>query len=132
MFSCFEKRKNPRECGSLELAYIGDCVFEIFVRTYIINNFYTNVNNMDKKSRTLVKASAQAKFYHLLYDFLNEEEQAILKRGRNAKAYTKAKHASVIDYKHATGLEALFGFLYLDNNTKRINELFNIILEKGL
>lgn len=124
-----EKNKNPRECGSLELAYIGDCVFEILVRTHVFNMYYTNVNKMDRKSRSLVKASAQSRFYHFILDKLNEEELAVMKRGRNAKSYTKAKNATIIDYRHATGLEALFGFLYLDNNIKRIEELFNIIIE---
>lgn len=129
LLSSLNKNKNPRECGSLELAYIGDGVFEILVRTYILNNHYTNVNKMDQKSRSLVKASAQSYFYHQIYEYLDEEELAVLKRGRNAKSYTKAKNATISDYRHATGLEALFGFLYLDNKIERINYLFKILIE---
>lgn len=130
LMSQMSKNKNPRECGSLELAYLGDCVFEIYVRTYIFNNNYTNVNKMDKHSRNLVKAKSQAIFYHKIIEHLTVEELSVLKRGRNAKSYTKAKNASVLDYRHATGLEALFGFLYLDNKIDRLDELFGFIIEE--
>ncbi|MFV0502888.1 MAG: Mini-ribonuclease 3 [Lachnospirales bacterium] len=118
------------EYSSLGLAYIGDVVFEIFVRTYVINKINGNVNDMDSLSRKYVKASSQANFYHLIYNDCSEEERSVLRRGRNAKIYTKAKHASVSDYKHATGLEALFGYLYLKGEISRLEEIFTFILNE--
>ncbi len=123
------KKENILNYSGLNLAYIGDCVFEILVRTYVLNNFNSTVSKMDKYSRMYVKASSQALMFFELMKICTEKEIDILKRGRNAKSYTSAKNASIADYRHSTGLEALFGYLYLEGETDRINELFNVCLE---
>lgn len=123
------KKENILNYSGLNLAYIGDGVFEILVRTYVINTYNSTVSKMDKLSRSYVKASSQALMFHELMKICNDKEIAILKRGRNAKSNTQAKNATTTDYRHATGLEALFGYLYLEGDTKRIMELFNICIK---
>lgn len=112
----------------LALAYIGDCVYELFIRTYVLSQGNRSVDKMHKASRELVKASSQAKLYFLLQDELTEEEEAILKRGRNAKSVSHPKNGDIIDYRHATGFEALIGYLYVEGKIERIKEL----IHKGL
>ncbi len=123
------KKENVLNYSGLNLAYIGDCVFELLVRTYVLNNYNSTVSKMDKFSRMYVKASSQALMFHALMEICTEHEIDVLKRGRNAKSYTSAKNASITDYRHSTGLEALFGYLYLEGQTDRINELFIVCLD---
>lgn len=113
----------------LALAYIGDGVYELFIRTYVLSRGNMPVNKMHKASRELVRASAQSKLYHLIEDKLTEEEYQVLKRGRNAKSVSAPKNADVTEYRHATGVEALIGYLYLEGKIDRINELIAIGLE---
>lgn len=110
----------------LQLAYIGDSVYELLVRTYLITKGIS-VKNLHKATTNYVKAKAQAKFTHELEDKLTEEEKAIIKKGRNAKSNTSPKNTDIIDYKYATGFECLFGYLYLMNQDERIEELFKEI-----
>ena len=112
--------------SALQLAYLGDAVFELQVREKLIKNGAAPVNNLHKYAVNLVKAESQAIMYKALMSVATEEEQTILKRGRNAKSATKAKNSSLIDYKHATGLESLFGYLFLKGESDRIKELFDI------
>lgn len=121
-----------KEYSPLSLAYIGDGVYEIFVRTYVINKGNRQVNKMHKASRELVRASAQAKIYYLIEDMLTEEEQGVLKRGRNAKSVSVPKNGDVMEYRHATGLEALIGYLYIEGRIERIKELVDTGLTKLL
>lgn len=114
---------SPREYSPLALAYIGDGVYEIFVRTYVIGKGNAPVNKLHKASRDLVKAEAQAKMYHLIEPMLTDEEREVLRRGRNAKSISSPKNGDIRDYRHATGLEALIGYLYLDKQVARIDEL---------
>lgn len=114
----------------LALAYIGDGVYEMFVRTYVINKGNAPVNKMHKASRELVRASAQAKIYYLIEDALTEAEMAVLKRGRNAKSISVPKNGDVTEYRHATGLEALIGYLYIDGQIERIKELIDLGLQR--
>lgn len=123
------KKENILNYSGLNLAYIGDCVFELLVRSYVLNTHNSTVSKMDKYSRMYVKASSQALMFHELMNFCNDDEIDILKRGRNAKSYTSAKNATITDYRHSTGLEALFGYLYLEGQTDRINELFIICID---
>jgi len=114
----------------LTLAYIGDAVFEILVRTHVLDqNGNMQAAKLHKKSAAMVNATAQSEAYFKIQDHLSEDELDVLKRGRNARSFTMAKNASVSDYRHATGVEALFGYLYLAGNHKRITQLFNIINE---
>jgi len=117
------------EIQILNLAYIGDAVFEIMVRTHIMANTKSAANELHKTAKTYVNAGAQAKMYKLLSGCLSEEEMSLMRRGRNAKSQTKAKNASINDYRHATGMEALFGYLYLKNEVVRLTELFNICIK---
>lgn len=111
----------------LQLAYMGDSVYELLVRTYLLNKGLA-VKELHKATIKYVKAKAQANIIHILEDKLTEDEQTIVKKGRNAKSNTVPKNADMIDYKYATGLEALFGYLYLTCQDKRISELFHMIL----
>ena len=109
----------------LTLAYIGDGVYELVVRSMIVTEANAPVNKLHKRSCELVKAETQAKmaFYLRDNDMLSEDELRVLKRGRNAQSYTKAKNASVSDYRWATGFEALIGYLYLSNENDRMLEI---------
>ena len=107
----------------LALAYIGDGVYEVFIRTYVINKGNRQVNKMHRASRELVKASTQSKIYHIIEPMLTEDEKVILKRGRNAKSASSPKNGDISEYRHATGVEALIGYLYIDGNISRIEEL---------
>ena len=115
----------------LGLAYIGDAVYEIAVRTLVISEGNMSVNKYHKKSSSLVKASAQAGVYDNIKEKLTDEEAAVYKRGRNAKSATAAKNASIVEYRMATGVEALIGYLYLSGRTARALELIKIGLDVG-
>jgi len=117
------------EYSPLILAYIGDAVFEILVRTMVIKNGNTSVNNLHKQSSHFVSAKSQAKMFDKIKESLTEQELSVMKRGRNAKSLTTAKNTSIIDYRHATGLEALFGYLYIKGDYNRINEIFYLCIK---
>lgn len=106
-------KQNPIESYSpLTLAYIGDAVYEVVIRTLVISDGNTQVNKLHKRASYYVKANTQAELIKLLMEELTEEELHYYKRGRNAKSYTSAKNASIGDYRMATGFEALVGYLY--------------------
>lgn len=119
-----------RTYSPLVLAYIGDAVYEVVIRTKVINHGSMQVNKMHKKSSSLVKAETQASLIKVLEEELTEEELAAFKRGRNAKSVSTAKNASVIDYRMATGFEALIGYLYLSEQYERMITLISHGLEK--
>lgn len=126
------QKRETNSYSPLALAYIGDAVYELFIRTKVMNRGSTQVNNMHKKSARLVNAGTQAQIIRMLIEGeeLTEEETAIYKRGRNAKSTTTAKHATVVDYRTATGFEALCGYLYLEGRLERLVKLVGIGLEK--
>ena len=133
--NCFKKAMKlkeveAREYSPLALAYLGDAVYELAIRTFIMNHGNTQVNKMHKKTAGLVKAEAQANFYKVLEEELTEEEKAVYRRGRNAKSVTMAKHATMKDYRMATGFEALMGYLYLTEQMERMAELLGHGLKK--
>lgn len=107
----------------LTLAYIGDSVHTLFVRERVIGQSDKKVHELHILTSRYVKASAQAKAIHILLPELNEEEEAIYKRGRNAKSATVPKNAIVSDYRAATGFEALIGALYIDKKKERLNKI---------
>lgn len=107
----------------LTLAFIGDSIFDLIIRTCVVESGNAPVNKLHKRASKLVSAPAQAQLYHLIKDQLTEEESAIFKRGRNAKSFTTAKNAGVVEYRTATGLEALMGYLYLTDQMNRLIEL---------
>lgn len=114
---------NIIDYSPLTLAYIGDGIYEIIVRTVIVDEANRQVNKIHKAASNLVKAETQAKMIHYIMDDLTEEEVKIYKRGRNAKAVTRAKNASMSDYRTATGFEALMGWLYLTKQSERMMKL---------
>ena len=120
-----------RTYSPLVLAYIGEAVYALRIRSKVINHGSMQVNKMHKHSAALVKASAQAQLIKALQEELTEEELAAYKRGRNAKSATMAKHATMIDYRMATGLEALVGWLFLTEQYVRLVELVSRGLVKA-
>ena len=105
------------------LAFVGDAVFALFVRERLMNRFSGSAHRLHALSTRYVKASAQARIVHAILDELSEEEQAIYRRGRNAKSSTMPKNADVQEYRVATGFEALLGFLRLSGRQTRLDEL---------
>ncbi|MDD7363187.1 MAG: ribonuclease III domain-containing protein [Peptoniphilus sp.] len=118
--------QEARGQNPLVLAYIGDAVFEIFVRSVILHR-RQKVSRLHRASAEKVKASSQAALALALGDFFTEEEEAIFKRGRNTHQKTMAKHAEVIDYRNATGFECLIGYLYGAGKEERLREYFTEI-----
>ncbi len=121
---------DPAAYSPLALAYIGDAVYEVMVRTLVVNQGNMKVSEMHRHDADLVKAGAQARMVRLLEPDLTEEEETVYKRGRNAKSASAAKNASVIDYRTATGFEALVGYLYLMERLDRLAELVGLGLER--
>lgn len=129
--SLLKKLKQEFECedvdlrnySPLTLAFLGDCVFDLIVRTVIVERGNRAPESLHKKKSAVVKAQSQAKMAESILEELSEEELAVYKRGRNAKSYSVAKNASVADYRKATGFEALLGYLYLQDKEDRIIEL---------
>ncbi len=120
----------PAMYSPLVLAYLGDAVYELMIRSKVVRQGNTQVNKMHKKSASLVKAQTQASMIRLLEPDLTKEELAIFKRGRNAKSVTMAKHATMAEYRMATGMEALVGYLYLSEQFERLSELISLGLKK--
>ncbi len=122
---------NLLEVNVLVLAYMGDTVYEDYVREYLINKGIGNVNDLQTESLKYVSAVAQAKYIQELIDNdkLSNSELDIVKRARNYKTTSHPKSCDIVTYKYATGLEALIGYLYLDNNKERIDEIMNFILK---
>lgn len=114
----------------LQLAYIGDAVYELLVRTYLLTRD-TSVNDLHKNATKFVRAKAQAKIVHLIGDDLNKVEKSLIRRGRNTKTNTSPKNTDIIDYKYSTGFESLIGFLFLTNQEERIEEIFEMIINSN-
>ena len=116
--------------SNLGLAHIGDGVCELLCRSYLCAKGGKNVGNLHRDTINMVKATSQAKFIDKLLPHLTEEELAYYRRGKNSHVHAVPKSASPAEYAKATGLEALFGALYLSGQTDRLNELFHIIIEE--
>lgn len=119
-----------RTYSPLTLAYIGDAFFDMVVRTLVVGRGNRAVNGLHKRTSTYVNAASQAGLAEAIQEILTEEEAAVYQRGRNAKAHSCAKHASLQDYRRATGLEALLGWLYLRGDTQRALQLVRAGLVK--
>ncbi len=117
------KEVDVRTYSPLTLAFIGDGIYDIIIRTVIVERSNRPVNELHRRTSRFVKANTQALMVQALLPFLTEEEEAVYKRGRNAKSHTTAKNASLMDYRMSTGFEALIGCLYLQDKTERILEL---------
>ncbi len=116
---------DPNSIKPLALAYLGDTVFDIYVRSLLVASGQPDVHKLHEKATRLVNAASQARLMKVLMDKLTEEEMAVYKHGRNQHPYSLPKNQSPVDYKTATGLEALLGYLYLKNQEDRIIELLN-------
>ena len=123
---------NPKELSPLVLAHIGDAVYEVFARLTVLTDGNAPVNRLHKKARDLVNAKAQSDLYFCIAHALTEEEEGVFRRGRNAKSHTTPKNADIMDYRHATGLEALFGYLYLKGEKERALELFSLGIKEKI
>ena len=123
---------NVLEINVLVLAYLGDTIYENYIRRHLINSGIGNVNDLQKNATNYVSAVNQAKFLTEMMDlnFLSSEELDVVKRARNYKTTSHPKSCDIITYKYATGLEALIGYLDLKNNKERIDEIMNFILER--
>lgn len=122
---------DPVALSPLTLAFIGDCVYELFVREALVTEANRPAGELHAQKVRYVSAAAQAKAYRFIEDSLTEKESNIFKRGRNAHTTHTPKNMTNADYHTATGIEALFGFLYLSGETERLRELFGIIRSKG-
>lgn len=120
-FACEEV--DIKAYSPLTLAYIGDSIYDVIIRTVVVERGNRSANDLHKMAIKYVNAGMQAAMADSLLGILSEEELAVYKRGRNAKSYTKAKNSTVNEYRKATGLEALFGFLYLQDRLDRVIEL---------
>ena len=117
------------QMSSLALAHVGDAVYEIMVRAFLACSGTQTSKNLHNRTTELVRAAAQARAAARILPLLTEEEEAVFRRGRNAKPKSVPKSSSVAEYAQATALEALFGWLYLRQQYDRVNELFGVIAE---
>lgn len=117
--------------SNLGLAHIGDSVFEVLCRSYLCARGGKNVGNLHRDTVSMVKAPSQARYAEKLLSSLTEEELGYYRRGKNSHVHAVPKGATPAEYAKATGLETLFGALYLAGKTQRLNELFHLILEDG-
>ena len=122
---------NPKQYSPLTLAYIGDAIYELVIRTILVSRANTQVSKLHKKASSLVKAEKQSELVEILEPHFTPEEEHIYKRGRNAKSYTSAKNAGIVDYRRATGFEAVMGYLYLKGDFRRMMDLIKMGIEPG-
>ena len=125
------EEQDLRTYSPLTLAYIGDAIFELVVQTVLVERKNTQAEKLHKAATKIVKAETQALMIEAIKEELTEEELAVYKRGRNAKAVTRAKNATMSEYRRATGFEALMGYLYLKGDIERMIELIHLAVEKA-
>ncbi|OGO78180.1 MAG: Mini-ribonuclease 3 [Clostridiales bacterium GWB2_37_7] len=116
-----------RMFNPLVLAYIGDSVYDTFIRTMLVSGGSIQVDKLHKKAIKFVQAKAQAEIIEQLQHILTEDERDVVRRGRNTKSNTAPKNADINDYRYATGFEALVGYLYLTGDLKRLMEIFELV-----
>ena len=120
---------DAKECSPLVLAYIGDCVFDLIIKTMAAGKGIRPVHKLHEETSRYVQASAQSFMMRSMQEHLTEEEHAIYRRGRNSRTVSPAKNQSITDYRRATGFEALIGYLYLRREYERLTELVALGLE---
>ena len=125
------EEQDLRTYSPLTLAYIGDAIFELVVRTVLVERKNTQPEKLHKAATKIVKAETQALMIEALKEDLTDEELAVYKRGRNAKAVTRAKNATMSEYRRATGFEALMGYLYLKGDMERMVKLIHMGVERA-
>lgn len=119
---------DAQQYSPLVLAYMGDAVYELYVRKMLVEKGNTQVDKLHKSAIQIVKAEAQCEAFRKIENELTEKEMAVFKRGRNTKS-SVPKHSSVAEYRTATGLEALIGYIYLTGDNSRLDYIMNLILE---
>lgn len=127
----FPPAKEPKLLTPLVLAYVGDAVHELFVRQYVVSKPNHRPNHLHREATTYVSAKAQALSLQRVLPHLTEEEQDIVRRGRNAKSGTKAKNADVLEYRHSTAFECLLGYLYYSRRWERLNAVLLMTLDEN-
>lgn len=120
--------KSVNEVNSLALAYLGDSIYELYIRTYLIDKGINKVNTLQEEAKKYVSAKNQAIILNKISKYLTNEEIDVVKRARNHKSHKSPKNTDIVTYKLSTGLEALFGYLFLTKQNKRIEELMNLIV----
>lgn len=125
------ENRDVKTYSPLTLAYIGDGIYELIIRTILVSQGNCPPQKLHRKASALVKAEKQSLMISVLEELLTEEERAVYRRGRNAKSYTMAKNATMADYRRATGFEALMGYLYLTDQYERMIDLIKNGLEKS-
>ncbi|SES69592.1 Mini-ribonuclease 3 [[Clostridium] polysaccharolyticum] len=128
--AAWKEKMPPSQMSPLTLAFMGDCIFDLVVRTIVVESGNAPVNKLHNRAAHYVKAPSQMVMLNLIKDEFTEEEMAVYKRGRNAKSYTSAKNASIIEYRVATGFEALIGYLYLNRQFGRALYLLHLGIER--
>ena len=123
IFGRDKEREDVKMLSPLVWAYVGDCVYELFIRTYLINHSNAKPHKLHLETIKYVKAESQAKILDSIIEKMTEEEKDIFKRGRNTQNHHLPKNGSVADYSKATGFEALIGYLYLTKQDERLEEL---------
>ena len=130
MFNKISDKVNSTNMYSpAQLAYAGDAVYELLVRSFVLKNHDLSVNKMHRLTVRFVKAKAQAYIISKLKDELTDEEKKLVKRGRNAKVTSSPKNVDFMDYRYATGFEALFGYLFLNKDIDRLMFIFEKVIE---
>ena len=125
------KEISPAQLSPLVLAYIWDSIFDLVIKTYLLDTKGNmQVNKLNRFASNIVKAQSQSEMIGIIEPLLSPAEEAVYKRGRNAKSYTSAKNASISDYRRATGFEALMGYLYLEGEYERMVQLIKAGLDK--
>ena len=125
------KEISPAQLSPLVLAYIGDSIFDLVIKTYLLDTKGNmQVNKLNRFASNIVKAQSQSEMIGIIEPLSSPAEEAVYKRGRNAKSYTTAKNASISDYRRATGFEALMGYLYLEGEYERMIQLIKAGLDK--
>ena len=120
--------RDINQMSPLTWAYVGDCVFELYIRTMLVDTTNLKPHSLHIKAINFVKAKSQAKMLQKIYDKLTDEEKEIVRRGRNAENHHLPKHANIKEYMYSTAFEALIGYLYLCNNTKRVKEIIEMAI----
>lgn len=131
MHEDLNKTLDVKALGSLALAYMGDAVYEVYIRHHLLSLGQVKPNKLHKEATKYVSAKSQSAVVHYLLSeqLLTEEEEAIIRRGRNAKSGTVPKNTDVQTYRYSTAFEALIGFLYGSNNQKRMEEIINLAIQ---
>ena len=121
-----------KQINIITLAYLGDAIYEVYIRELLINRRIAKVEELQKEAIKYVSAKGQSKILDILINnnYLTSEEVDIVKRGRNYKRESHPKNTDILTYKMSTGFEALIGYLYLNNKKERVNEIINYILEE--